>query len=109
MLLTNVPISLAVLRRAERVYPNKVSVVHGSKSHTWSETARRSRQLASALTCVTPTLHTLHASFTLRPTPSKPYTLHFTLHPTFEKPKLPIGTVSPRRSSLTCNNLNPEP
>jgi fatty-acyl-CoA synthase len=41
---------LTFLKRAERVYPNHTSVVHGSKSFTWRETAERCRRLASALT-----------------------------------------------------------
>ena len=46
-----VPLSpLSFLRRAERVYPNSVSIVHGTKTFTWQETARRSRMLAAAIT-----------------------------------------------------------
>ncbi|KAJ1479109.1 hypothetical protein T484DRAFT_1815602 [Baffinella frigidus] len=46
-----VPLSpLSFLRRAERVYPERVSVVHGTKSFTWEQTARRSMLLAAAIT-----------------------------------------------------------
>ncbi len=41
---------LSFLQRSAEVYPNRQSIVHGSKSYTWSETFKRSKQLASALT-----------------------------------------------------------
>ncbi len=45
-----VPLSpLSFLQRAAEVYPSHTSVVHGQLRYTWSETYRRSRQLASAL------------------------------------------------------------
>jgi len=40
---------LSFLRRVERVYPSYESVIHGSKTFTWKETAERCRRLASAL------------------------------------------------------------
>ena len=41
---------LSFLQRSAEVYPNRLSVVHGSKKYTWSDTFKRSKQLASALT-----------------------------------------------------------
>ena len=41
---------LSFLQRSAEVYPNRLSIVHGSKKYTWSDTFKRSRQLASALT-----------------------------------------------------------
>ena len=41
---------LSFLQRSAEVYPNRKSIVHGSKSYTWSDTFKRSKQLASALT-----------------------------------------------------------
>ncbi len=41
---------LSFLQRSAEVYPNRLSIVHGSKSYTWSDTFKRSKQLASALT-----------------------------------------------------------
>ena len=38
------------LQRSAEVYPNRLSIVHGSKKYTWSDTFKRSKQLASALT-----------------------------------------------------------
>ena len=40
---------LSFLIRAAEVYPNRTSIIHGKKQFTWSETYRRSKQLASAL------------------------------------------------------------
>ena len=40
---------LSFLQRSAEVYPNRQSIVHGSKSYTWSDTFKRSKQLASAL------------------------------------------------------------
>tara|TARA_B100001989_G_scaffold150221_1_gene107027 strand:- start:5509 stop:7152 length:1644 start_codon:yes stop_codon:yes gene_type:complete len=40
---------LSFLIRAAEVYPNRTSIVHGKKQFTWSETYKRSKQLASAL------------------------------------------------------------
>ncbi len=40
---------LSFLQRSAEVYPNRRSIVHGSKSYTWSDTFKRSKQLASAL------------------------------------------------------------
>ena len=37
------------LDRAALVHPNRLSVVHGPKRFTWSETYQRCRRLASAL------------------------------------------------------------
>ena len=41
---------LTFLERAASVYPDRVSVIHGRKRHTWKETYARCRRLASALT-----------------------------------------------------------
>ena len=41
---------LSFLQRSAEVYPNRLSIVHGSKKYTWSDTFKRSKQLASALT-----------------------------------------------------------
>ena len=41
---------LSFLQRSAEVYPNRQSIVHGSKSYTWSDTFKRCKQLASALT-----------------------------------------------------------
>ena len=41
---------LSFLQRSAEVYPNRLSIIHGSKKYTWSDTFKRSRQLASALT-----------------------------------------------------------
>ena len=40
---------LSFLIRAAEVYPNRTSIIHGKKKFTWSETYKRSKQLASAL------------------------------------------------------------
>ena len=40
---------LSFIRRTAAVYPNHVSVVHGQRRFTWSETYARCRRLASAL------------------------------------------------------------
>lgn len=40
---------LSFLERTAGVYPNRISIVHGHRKYTWSETYKRSRQLASAL------------------------------------------------------------
>ena len=40
---------LNFLIRAAEVYPNRASIIHGKKQFTWSETYKRSKQLASAL------------------------------------------------------------
>lgn len=40
---------LSLLARAADVYPNKTSLIHGSKRFTWGETYSRARRLASAL------------------------------------------------------------
>ena len=40
---------LRFLIRAAEVYPNRTSIIHGKKQFTWSETYKRSKQLASAL------------------------------------------------------------
>ena len=40
---------LSFLERTAGVYPNRISIVHGHHKYTWSETYKRSRQLASAL------------------------------------------------------------
>jgi len=46
----HVPLSpLSFLARAAQVYPTQPSVLHGRRRFTWSETATRCRQLASAL------------------------------------------------------------
>ena len=45
-----IPLSpLSFLIRAAEVYPNRTSIIHGKKQFTWSETYKRSKQLASAL------------------------------------------------------------
>ena len=45
-----VPLSpLSFLRRTAEVFPERVSVIYGGESCTWSETYRRCRQLGSAL------------------------------------------------------------
>ena len=41
---------LSFLQRSAEVYPNRLSIVHGHKKYTWSDTFKRSKQLASALT-----------------------------------------------------------
>ena len=41
---------LSFLQRSAEVYPNRLSIVHGSKKYKWSDTFKRSKQLASALT-----------------------------------------------------------
>ena len=41
---------LSFIQRSAEVYPNRLSIVHGSKKYTWSDTFKRSKQLASALT-----------------------------------------------------------
>lgn len=41
---------LSFLKRTARTYPDRESVVHGSRRYTWAETYTRSRRLASALT-----------------------------------------------------------
>ncbi len=40
---------LSFLIRAAEVYPDRTSIIHGKKQFTWSETYKRSKQLASAL------------------------------------------------------------
>jgi fatty-acyl-CoA synthase len=40
---------LSFIERAASVYPNRVSVVHGSRRYAWKQTYERSRRLASAL------------------------------------------------------------
>ena len=40
---------LSFLERAAYVYPDRISIIHGSQRHTWKETYRRARRLASAL------------------------------------------------------------
>jgi fatty-acyl-CoA synthase len=40
---------LGFIERAARVYPDYVSIIYGSRRHTWSETYARCRRLASAL------------------------------------------------------------
>jgi fatty-acyl-CoA synthase len=40
---------LSFLERAAYVYPQRVSVIHGARRYTWSETYERARRLASAL------------------------------------------------------------
>ncbi|WP_374487050.1 acyl-CoA synthetase [Zoogloea sp.] len=45
-----VPLSpLSFLERSAQVYPNRLSVIHGARRFTWSETYSRCRRLASAL------------------------------------------------------------
>ncbi|WP_079435406.1 acyl-CoA synthetase [Zoogloea sp. LCSB751] len=45
-----VPLSpLSYLERSAQVYPNRLSVIHGARRFTWSETYSRCRRLASAL------------------------------------------------------------
>ena len=45
-----VPLSpLSFIERSAQVYPQRLSVVHGSRSFTWSQTYARCRRLASAL------------------------------------------------------------
>ena len=45
-----VPLSpLSFLTRTAAVFPSRTSVIHGSRSWTWSETGERCRRLASAL------------------------------------------------------------
>ena len=41
---------LTLIERAAHVYPDHVSVIHGDRQFTWSQTYARSRRLASALT-----------------------------------------------------------
>ena len=40
---------LSFLERSAYVYPERVSVIHGTRRFTWRETYARSRRLASAL------------------------------------------------------------
>ncbi|MBT3908717.1 MAG: acyl-CoA synthetase, partial [Rhodospirillaceae bacterium] len=40
---------LSFLERAAATYPDRVSVIHGTKRFTWAETYARVRRLASAL------------------------------------------------------------
>jgi fatty-acyl-CoA synthase len=40
---------LSFIERTAMVYPNRTSVVHGTRRYTWSETYARCRRLASAL------------------------------------------------------------
>ena len=40
---------ITFLERAAATYPNRTSVIHGSKRFTWAETYARARRLASAL------------------------------------------------------------
>ncbi|MFP6711644.1 MAG: acyl-CoA synthetase [Rhodospirillales bacterium] len=45
-----VPLSpLSFIERTAKVYPNRLSVIHGDRRYTWAETYARSRQLADAL------------------------------------------------------------
>ncbi len=45
-----VPLSpLSFIERTAKVYPNRLSVIHGDRCYTWAETYARSRQLADAL------------------------------------------------------------
>jgi fatty-acyl-CoA synthase len=45
-----VPLSpLSFIERSAKVYPNRMSVIHGQRRYTWSQTYARARQLASAL------------------------------------------------------------
>ncbi len=46
----HVPLSpLSFIERSAQVYPERLSVVHGARSFTWSQTYARCRRLASAL------------------------------------------------------------
>jgi fatty-acyl-CoA synthase len=40
---------LSFLERAAYVYPDRISIIHGSERYTWQETYQRARRLASAL------------------------------------------------------------
>jgi fatty-acyl-CoA synthase len=45
-----VPLSpLSFIERTAKVYPDRLSVIHGTRCYTWSQTYARTRQLASAL------------------------------------------------------------
>ena len=45
-----VPLSpLSFIERTAKVYPDRLSVIHGERRYTWSQTYARTRQLASAL------------------------------------------------------------
>ena len=45
-----VPLSpLSFIERTAKVYPDRLSVIHGKRRYTWSQTYARTRQLASAL------------------------------------------------------------
>ena len=45
-----VPLSpLSFIERVAKVYPDRISVIHGDRRYTWSQTYARTRQLASAL------------------------------------------------------------
>jgi len=47
----HVPLSpLSFIERTALVYPTRTAVIHGARRYTWSETYRRCRRLASALT-----------------------------------------------------------
>ena len=40
---------ISFLQRTAEIYPNRKSIIHGHREYTWSDTYKRSRQLASAL------------------------------------------------------------
>ena len=40
---------LSFIERSARVYPNKISLIHGDTEYTWSQTYKRCCLLASAL------------------------------------------------------------
>jgi fatty-acyl-CoA synthase len=45
-----VPLSpLSFIERAAKVYPNRLSLIHGNRRYSWAQTYARARQLASAL------------------------------------------------------------
>jgi fatty-acyl-CoA synthase len=45
-----VPLSpLSFIERCAKVYPNRLSLIHGKRRYTWAQTYSRARQLASAL------------------------------------------------------------
>ena len=44
-----VPLSpLSFIERTAKVYPNRLSIIHGKRRYTWSQTYTRARQLAGA-------------------------------------------------------------
>ncbi|KAL2939638.1 putative acyl-activating enzyme 2 [Bienertia sinuspersici] len=64
------------LDRSAKVFPDRISVVHGCDRYTWSETRHRCRKLASALTTILG-VSSGHLVATLAPNVPAMYELHF--------------------------------